>query len=218
MIQWRPSSSFPAVVVCLLWSSSAVAQRPTQKDNVHKSAKLVNESVIGSDSQLRSGGRFRFAFALGGGPLVGDVDGAVGGLYVQLGWQLSSALAIYYQPTALIGAFLLSDITDARAALWNQLMADVTFSDHFQVGFGPSLDLATGCSASLSEVAFEKSRGGCADRPAFFGLNARAAAVIGGGTSRRRGGFLVAVDVHHTFGEYDTGLTAAFFSLGGVMY
>lgn len=153
--------------------------------------------------------RVRFAAGLAGGGVFGDATGGMGGLFLQLGVQLGSPFAIYYQAHPMLGAWVSSSSGAFAAMLWNAALGELTLFDHLQLGVGPSIDLIAGCAASTSAA-------GCGDG-AFFGIDDWLGVAIGSSGPGRRGGLMIGADIHPTF--IPNGALVAFvLGIGGGMY
>lgn len=131
----------------------------------------------------------RFGLGLDYAGLFGRDDGAAGGLRLSLGARVHEHAAIYYQGQALGGLFVGDEEATGMFLGWNAVIAEASYGI-FQVGAGPSLDVAVVCESALFEG--QVSSASCATDVAP-GLATRAGV--------RFGIFVVSVDLHATFPE-----------------
>lgn len=170
---------------------------------------VVDETPRGFfEPRLRLGGSL-----VGGGSWEGP-DIGMFGAQVRAGVQLGDWIALYYQPTGMVGFLVDRPDTepegDLAGVLWNSLLVEVTVEHFLQFGVGPSVDFVWGCSPGNAEEQ------GCAEEDANFGLHGRVAVAIGGifgGGPYERRGVSISLDVHPTwYGGGDEGIAM----LGGI--
>jgi hypothetical protein len=165
------------------------------------------------DEEEKDTAHFRIGFGLDGNYLFASgLNGAAIGLQLRLGAQVNQWFAVYYQGHALVGGIVGgSEATGAGVlgAGFNSLMAELTLP-LLHLGAGPSIDYVgiAGCSATS----------GCSpETGAHFGIDGRAALVIGGHGPGRHGGFAINFNVHPTFIDGSV-LTTLSLGLGGEFY
>jgi hypothetical protein len=96
-----------------------------------------------------------------GGALVGDAEGALGGIAVRVGAQLGT-FSIYAQSHGLLGRVTAGPESGSlQGLLWNTAMLGLTFGV-FHVAAGPSVDFGWGCEGQ-----------GCYRGSMLFGLDGR---------------------------------------------
>ncbi len=169
------------------------------------------------DEEKRDSAHFRFGMGLDGNfflsPAPTSIDGLGAGLQLRLGVQINSWCAAYYQAHAILGGTLQGANLETHATLIGAVFNSVLFEatlPALHVGAGPSLDVL-----GVEGFSFQNGTSG-AVTPAF-GLDGRAALVIGGHGPGRHAGFEIEANAHPTFWN---GIIAATFSLGigGEMY
>lgn len=156
--------------------------------------------------------RFRFGISgVGGGHWEGGPDIGMGGAQVRVGVQLGDWVAIYYQPTGLVGAIYdRADGSEAAAGLmWNTAMIELTVMDFLQIGGGPSVDFIWGCDNRYQDEI------DCDSSDAFFGASGRVALVLGDYGPGYRQGLTISAEVHPTWYREDDASIAV---LGGIGY
>jgi hypothetical protein len=134
---------------------------------------------------------FRWAIGATGGPFIGGNVGGAGGLWAQAGVPINRLLGVIYQTHAMIGAVGArtstggADVYDMFfGGIWdNEIMADFTFGDVFQLGVGPSFDV-------FSVNNFTEG---------FLGVDGRIGVALGHRIWGHRSGFMLGVDIHPTF-------------------
>jgi hypothetical protein len=184
-------------------ASPAPASAPTENLNVDESKK---------DSA-----HFRFGMGLDADYLLApsptSLQGLGAGLQVRLGVQINSWCATYYQAHAVIGGTVQGSGLETNATLIGAVFNSVLFEATLpvlHVGAGPSVDV-------LGVRGFSLQGGETASTTASFGLDGRAAIVIGGHGPGRHAGFDIEANVHPTFWN---GIVLTTFSvgIGGEMY
>lgn len=174
-------------------------------------ATLAFGSLLALPSTASAEGHARFRWELGaaGGPLFieGGVGG-VGGLHAQLGVQLNSVLALYYQGIFGGGA----GVGNGGYFQYNSVVFEATVLNTFQFGLGPSIDVI--------RVGYGSSAGADRGYSGYLGAVARLGLAIGGHGPDRRGGLLLGIELHPTFAsdETFTAPTALMFTIGGGQY
>ncbi|MFT3766134.1 MAG: hypothetical protein QM820_11560 [Minicystis sp.] len=138
---------------------------------------------------ISAGGGFVYA-----GSSVGSAVAPAVGLSGRLGVQINHPFSLYYQNMGVV----VIDGGGVGILDYNSFMANLTASHLVDIGFGPSVDVVTVSASSRSATAV------------LFGLHGRLAVNFGAsGTTPRRSGFSVGLDLHPTFGPGGTLFTMA---------
>ena len=156
---------------------------------------------------------FRFGLGLDANYLVtpgaNGVQGLGVGMQVRLGVQINQWFAAYYQAHGIVGGTL-----DDTGNLEGAGLVGMVFNSGMLEATLPVLHLGVGPSADVIGVA-----GLSQEQPTnvFFGIDGRAAIVIGGHGPGRHGGFAINFNVHPTFWAGSV-LTTFSAGIGGEMY
>jgi hypothetical protein len=174
-------------------------------------AAPVHESVAKKEDPDYA--HFRFGLGLDANYLVtpgtNGFQGLGAGVQVRLGAQMNQWIAVYYQAHGIVGGTLENSGNLAGATL-----VGMVFNSGLLEATLPLLHLGVGPSADVIGVA-----GLSQERPTnvYFGIDGRAAIVIGGHGPGRHGGFAINFNVHPTFWGSNV-LTTFSAGVGGEMY
>lgn len=140
-----------------------------------------------------------------------DFFGLGVGLQARLGVQLSPWFAVYYQPHAIGGLVLTGDSSaGALGAVFNSANIELDLPI-LQLGAGPSLDVLALAGCSLGDA-------GCTvDNGTYFGVDVRAALMIGPHGPGTHSGFAIEANLHPTFLDADV-LTTFTLGFAGEIY
>lgn len=130
--------------------------------------------------------RFRWGISGVGGPMLGQLDGGVGGVDARFGVQLNERLGIYGQPVGLVGAGASAGSASGLALAGVGALADFTFADMFYLAIGP--ELVYGGLAAATTTTGTAAAGG------FFSVAARGGVVLGPKRPEKRSGFQLGLD------------------------
>jgi len=213
----------PVVVTILLVGSPSIGQEATVTTSpavvVQPAAAQPAVVVEKKDKEEKDFAHFRFGLGLDGNFLLSPgTEGLQGlgiGIQVRLGVQINQWMAAYYQAHGVLGGTLANsgDLEPAAGSgtstgiiglLFNSAIFEATLPV-LHVGAGPSVDVI-GVKGLVADST-----------QACFGLEGRAAIVIGGHGPGRHGGFAINFNVHPTFWE-STVLTTFSAGIGGEMY
>jgi hypothetical protein len=187
--------------------AAVVVQAPPARPATEKTDK---------EGEVKDSAHFRFGLGLDGNYLFSPGNAGVQGLgigaQVRLGAQINQWMAAYYQAHGVIGGTLSNSGGLAGPGLGTSLIGTVFNSAIFEgtlpvlhIGAGPSVDVV-GVRGLMTEST-----------DVHFGLEGRAAIVIGGHGPGRHGGFAINFNVHTTF--WDGSVLATFsIGIGGEMY
>ncbi len=157
------------------------------------------DSTSTEDPSQKSSSRFRWGISVGGGPLLGGLEGGAGGIDARFGMQLDPLLGIYGQPVLLVGAGASADAEGASAsglvAAGVGVLGDITLADFFYLAAGPELLLGEfgAAEASTDSLSAEAASG------VFFSIAARAGIAIGSMEPTGRSAFTIGLDMHMVF-------------------
>ena len=211
-----PMPAPPAAAVVVAPAAPAVASTATRDEAAD--ARRRGEK---KDDEEKDSAHFRFGMGVDADYLVAPgstgIQGFGAGLQFRVGAQVNQWFAIYYQPHALVGGTISTGAITAMnlpsatliGAVFNSALAELTLPA-LHIGAGPSVDvIGVKDYTVLNPVA--NSFG------AAFGVDGRAAIVVGGHGPGRRVGFAINANVHPTFWQ---GLVFTTFSIGigGEMY
>ena len=166
------------------------------------------EEIPAFAEPAEAGARFRWGISALGGPMLGGVDGGVGGIDARFGAQINKDFGIYGQPLFLVGvgASISRDGSSANASglalVGVGALADATFGDLFYLAGGPAL-LYGGIAEGTSNVDGNTSSG---QGGGFFAIATRAGFAFGSMRPERRRAFTVGLDMHVIF-AYDVVVT-----------
>jgi hypothetical protein len=166
------------------------------------------------DKEERDYTHFRFGLGIDANYIVSPgtlgLQGLGIGVQVRLGAQINQWMAAYYQAHGILGGTLadsgslMGAGTGIIGAVFNSGIFEATLP-LLHIGAGPSVDVVgvRGLATDATQV--------------WFGLEGRAAIVIGGHGPGRHGGFAINLNVHPTF--WDSGVLMTFSAgIGGEMY
>lgn len=169
------------------------------------------------DEEEKDSAHFRFGLGLDGDyffePGANSLQGIGVGLQIRLGVQINQWFATYYQAHAIVGGTVssagLASTATVIGTFFNSALLEATLPV-LHIGAGPSIDV-------LGVKGFALMGGETGSTGAYFGVEGRAAIVIGGHGPGRHGGFAINANVHPTFWN---GVVLTTFSLGigGEMY
>ncbi len=142
----------------------------------------------------RGGAHLRFGLGLDFAAL-GDPGffGLGVGVQARMGLQLSPWFALYYQPHAL-GGVVVSGETSAGllGAVYNSVNLELDLP-LLQFGLGPSIDVIALAGCSLGSASCESGNG------TYFGIDTRAALLLGPHGPGTHSGFALEANLHPTF-------------------
>ncbi|GDX82309.1 hypothetical protein LBMAG42_41200 [Deltaproteobacteria bacterium] len=140
-----------------------------------------------------------------------DFFGLGVGVQARLGVQLSPWFAVYYQPHAIGGLVLTGDSSaGALGALFNSANVELDLPI-LQVGAGPSVDVLALAGCSLGTATCNVDNG------TYFGVDVRAALLIGPHGPGTHSGFAIEANLHPTFLDTDV-LTTFTLGFAGEIY
>ncbi len=203
----------PAPVAAPPVMPAPVAAPPTAAVVVTEKAPPPAEKEKKKDDEEKDSAHFRFGLGLDANyfvsPGTNGIQGLGIGLQVRLGVQMSQWWAIYYQAHGILGGTL-ADSGDLLGAnvigtVYNSGMIEATLPV-LHIGAGPSADVV-GVAGLMTPESTN----------VFFGIDGRAAIVIGGHGPGRHGGLAINFNVHPTF-LTGTVLTTFSAGIGGELY
>lgn len=144
--------------------------------------------------------------------------GAMGGLTAQFGAQINQFFGVTYNIYGAVGYFETRRTTgevvgEAIAPFYHSAVFDFTPIHWFQIGAGPALHFYAGCAGNLGTVTIPA----CTDGGPYFGLDIRAAFILGSSHPARRNGFAIAFNFHPTLRDPDS-LVGGTISFGFLSY
>jgi len=154
----------------------------------------------------------RMGFGLDGdymfGPGANSIQGLGVGLQIRIGAQINEWFAAYYQAHAVAGGTISSAGLASKATfigtVFNSALVEATLPV-LHIGAGPSVDVV-----GVKDFSVLAS-GDTGATSAYFGIEGRAAIVIGGHGPGHHAGFAINANVHPTFWN---GIVLTTFSLG----
>jgi hypothetical protein len=192
-------STFSAAAI-LLFATVASAQEPAPAAPAAPAAGAAAAPAPTAGQPEETPGRFRWGISALGGPyFYNGASGGLGGVDVRIGYQLNGDLAIYGQPSLMIGGGAKAGASGASASALAfygiAALADYTLADMVYLAAGPEI-LAGGTGASEVSTTGGKAS---ASSGAFFSVAARAGLALGSKKPERRKAFTIGLDFHCTF-------------------
>jgi hypothetical protein len=216
-----PAAAPPAATVVVAPPSPSLQATATRDEAADARGRDKGEK---KDEEEKDSAHFRFGMGLDADYLLAPgstgIQGFGAGLELRLGAQVNQWFAVYYQPHAIVGGTLSigSSVVPGTPGLPSANLIGAVFNSGLAELTLPILHLGAGPSADIIGVKNYSLTTGVANSfGAYFGIDGRAAIVIGGHGPGRHLGFAINANVHPTFWN---GIVFTTFSLGigGEMY